>query len=84
MRPVVFHYKGTARSVCIVGDFNQWSKETHCLTKNREEWSIRLLLPRGPAHYAFIVDGRRWVLDPKALYVENDGFGKQNSVVMVE
>jgi hypothetical protein len=84
LRPVVFHYEGLARSVCITGDFNQWDTESHCMQRDKQGWSIRLLLPPGPAHYAFFLDGKRWELDPKALFVESDGFGKYNSVVMIE
>lgn len=84
LRKVAFHYEGRAKSVCIVGDFNQWNPDAHCLKQRKGRWAIRLPLPHGPIHYAFIVNGEKWVMDPKALYVENDGFGRQNSVVMVE
>ncbi|MDA8137762.1 MAG: isoamylase early set domain-containing protein [Desulfobacteraceae bacterium] len=84
IRKVVFYFEGQAQTVCLTGDFNQWTHDTHCLKARRGRWSIQLKLPRGPLHYAFIVDGRHWVMDPKALYVENDGFGKQNSVIVVE
>lgn len=81
---VVFHYEGPGHSVCITGDFNQWKTDTHCMQKKGRIWSIQIPLRHGPAHYAFIVDGQHWVMDPNALYVENDGFGRRNSVVMVE
>jgi 1,4-alpha-glucan branching enzyme len=84
MHQVVFSFEGQARSICIVGDFNQWAPDANCLKKHDDQWDIRLWLPRGPNHYAFVLDGERWVPDPKALYVENDGFGRQNSVVLVE
>lgn len=84
IQKVAFHFEGQAQSVCILGDFNQWTPDSHCLKQRKGLWSIRMTLPRGPVHYAFIVDGKQWVMDPKALYVENDGFGQQNSVVMVE
>ncbi len=85
LHEVTFYYEGRARSVCIIGDFNQWTGDSHCLRSDAgDHWSIRLQLPPGPFHYAFMVDGKRWVLDPKALFVENDGFGKQNSVAMIE
>jgi 1,4-alpha-glucan branching enzyme len=85
LRAVTFHFEGRARSVCIVGDFNQWTHESHCLQPSPEgRWSIGLQLPPGPFHYAFVVDGQRWILDPKALFVESDGFGRQNSVAMIE
>ncbi|MFZ1985318.1 MAG: isoamylase early set domain-containing protein [Desulfatitalea sp.] len=84
LHEVVFNFEGKAKSVCITGDFNQWAHDSHCLVQRQGVWSIRLRLPHGPIHYAFVVDGKEWVMDPKALFVENDGFGKQNSVVMIE
>lgn len=79
----LFSYKGPARSVCITGDFNHWSAETHCLKEKDGTWSIRLMLPVGTHRYAFIVDGRHWVADPNALYFETDGFGRQNAVTVI-
>ena len=85
LRAVTFSFEGRAQSVCITGDFNQWNHDSHCLQRGPEDcWSIGLQLPAGPFHYAFVVDGKKWVLDPKALFMENDGFGKQNSVAMIE
>jgi len=84
LREVTFYFEGQAKSVCITGDFNQWAPDSHCLQPNQGIWSIRLRLPLGPVHYAFVVNDKEWVLDPKALFVESDGFGRQNSVVMIE
>lgn len=85
LREVMFYFEGRAQTVCITGDFNRWTHDSHCLLPSPEgHWSIRLQLPQGPVHYAFVVDGKKWVLDPKALFVESDGFGKQNSVAMIE
>jgi 1,4-alpha-glucan branching enzyme len=84
-REVTFYFEGRARSVCITGDFNQWTHDSHCLRPDPQgRWSIGLRLPPGPFHYLFVVDGQKWVPDPKALFVENDGFGRQNSVAMIE
>lgn len=84
LRAMTFQYKGSGRTVCVTGDFNQWKTNTHCMKKNGGLWTITVPLHHGAAHYAFIVDGRNWVMDPNALYVERDGFGRLNSVVMVE
>jgi 1,4-alpha-glucan branching enzyme len=81
---ITFHYKGSGQTVCITGDFNQWQTDTHCMRKNGDLWSITVVLFHGAAHYAFVVDDRQWVMDPNALYVEKDGFGRLNSVIMVE
>src|SRR6266581_1252572 len=45
-------------------------------------WATTLAVPIGQHQYAFIVDGERWVADPRAPAVD-DGFGRRNSVVAV-
>lgn len=82
--PVRFSYEGYAQSICIAGDFNHWSPDAHCLRKIDRKWIIDLKLPAGIHHYAFVIDGAQWVADPKAPLLEADGFGKQNSAVLVD
>jgi len=83
LHPSRFTYDGQARTVCIAGDFNNWSPDTHCLQELNGRWSIRLMLPLGTHRYAFIIDGRRWIADPKAVFNENDGFGRINSLTVI-
>ncbi|MGB5157428.1 isoamylase early set domain-containing protein [Desulfobacterium sp. N47] len=82
-QPMLFQYEGQAQSVCLAGDFNKWSPNSHCMNKQGSLWYIRLMLPAGIHRYAFIVNGQQWVVDPKALFIENDGFDRQNSVVII-
>ena len=84
MRPCVFTYAGPAQSACISGDFNQWSPDTHCMRKQKGIWSISLMLPAGLHRYILVINGRDWVVDPKALYVETDGFGNRNAVTIID
>ena len=79
-RPVPFDEVG---SVCITGDFNGWSKDSNCLLKTGKTWSIALPLPPGRYQYAFILDGRTWIKDPSALLSADNGFGSENSVLIV-
>lgn len=72
-----------AASVCITGDFNGWSKDSDCLLKTGKTWSIALPLPPGRYQYAFILDGRTWIKDPSALLSADNGFGTENSVLIV-
>jgi 1,4-alpha-glucan branching enzyme len=84
IRPCIFTYEGPAQSVCIGGDFNQWSPDTHCMRRQKGTWRIALMLPAGIHRYMFIIDGRDWVADPKALFVETDGFGNRNAVTIID
>jgi 1,4-alpha-glucan branching enzyme len=82
--PVLFTFEGTAQKVCLSGDFNAWSPDSHCLTKEGRKWKIQVFLPSGRYKYGFLLDGKRWVPDSGALLQEEDGFGRMNSVLVVE
>ncbi|HEV2671729.1 MAG TPA: isoamylase early set domain-containing protein [Gemmatimonadales bacterium] len=82
----VGHFPG-ARSVEVVGSFNNWSRGTlHLRDENHDGiWHGDAVLPAGQHEYMFVVDGERWVADPLAGRYVDDGFGagRQNSVLIV-
>ena len=73
-----------AKSVTLVGDFNDWSTSATRLVRQAGDgvWWITIPLPPGRYRYAFIVDGNDWRNDPNAPAAEDD-FGRANSVVTV-
>jgi Glycogen recognition site of AMP-activated protein kinase len=81
---VTFFFIGRHDSVCLSGDFNGWSSESHCLQRKGEGWSIQLALPPGSYRYGFVIDKRDWAWDPGALIQEDDGFGKKNSLLLID
>ena len=81
---VTFVYTGHHDSVCLSGDFNGWSPESHCLPRKGDEWSIQLVLPPGSYRYGFVIDKRDWACDPGARIQEDDGFGRRNSVLLID
>jgi len=84
--PVSFTLKLPAtHSVSVVGTFNQWSPHGCEMQwdKERELWSITLRLPEGRYEYAFLIDGQRVLSDPGAHFYQADGFGNQNSVLIL-
>jgi 1,4-alpha-glucan branching enzyme len=83
-RLIAFTFSGKAATVCLSGNFNDWSPDSSCLKKEGEIWEIRVLLPPGRYMYGFLLDGKEWVPDPGALLQEEDGFGKKNSVLVVK
>lgn len=72
-----------ARSVAVVGDFNDWSADRDLLSDADKDglWTITLRLTRGRYQYKFLVDGKRWVADPLAESYQVDGFGSRNAVI---
>lgn len=75
----------TARQVAIAGDFNDWSTDSTRLVKSdaRGVWTVDVPLAPGRYHYAFYVDGERWVADPAAPPSIGNDFGRPSSVVTV-
>jgi hypothetical protein len=77
---------GAARSVMLVGTFNDWDKSALPMARHESgAWSVSIPLAAGQHEYAFVVlDGAResWVADPAALRVR-DEFGAETSVLSV-
>ena len=74
-----------AHSVAVVGAFNDWRPEATPLSDDDHDgvWNARVILPAGQHEYMFVVDGERWVADPMAGRYVDDGFGRQNAVLVV-
>lgn len=70
------------QEVAIVGDFNGWDESATPMARANGAWSAHIPLPPGRHVYAFVVNGQRWVVDPMAPQVPNDGFGPTNAVVI--
>ena len=82
----VGHFPG-ARSVEVVGSFNNWSRGLLHLSDDDHDgiWHAAAVLPAGTHEYMFVVDGERWVPDPLAGRYVDDGFGagQENSLLFV-
>ncbi|HUL02298.1 MAG TPA: isoamylase early set domain-containing protein [Gemmatimonadales bacterium] len=74
-----------ARSVAVVGSFNDWRPESIPLDDSDHDgvWGATVVLPAGAHEYMFVVDGERWIADPLAERFVEDDFGRENSVVIV-
>lgn len=74
-----------AKSVALAGSFNGWSTSSDPLAKNdKGQWTLVKALPPGPHQYKFVVDGgNQWLKDPMNPNTADDGFGGQNSVLVV-
>jgi hypothetical protein len=82
----VGHFPG-ARSVEVVGTFNDWSLGALPLSDDNHDgiWHGAAVLPAGQHEYMFVVDGERWVADPLAGRYVDDGFGVggENALLIV-
>jgi hypothetical protein len=76
---------GDARTVTVVGDFNDWNPRATPLSATGRDgvWSAMVALRPGPHTYSFVVDGRTWVGDPAATPAPGDDFGRPSSVILV-
>jgi hypothetical protein len=74
-----------ASVVQVTGDFIDWSPDGLALENERGTgvWTIDVPLEPGVYQYAFVVDGVEWRPDPRAVSHVDDGFGRENSVVIV-
>jgi len=74
-----------ARSVHVVGSFNDWRTGTVALEDRDHDgvWRGVVVLPAGTYEYMFVVDGERWVPDHLAERQVADDFGRENSIVIV-
>ena len=75
-----------ARSVTVVGDFNNWGLgDTALVAENHNGvWSVSAPVPAGVHRYAFLVNGKQWVADPTAPRAASDDFGQPSSALVVE
>jgi hypothetical protein len=75
----------TASSVTLVGDFNGWDERANPLVRQGSGpiWSAMVSLRPGRHAYAFMVDGKRLELDPRAPSATDPDFGVPASVRIV-
>lgn len=72
------------KSVALAGDFNGWNKGATPMTlaPDGRTWSRTESLSYGKHTYKFVLDGERWIVDPKGKSVD-DGNGNVNSEIVV-
>ena len=71
-----------AKSVAVVGDFNDWNPSAAPLASARGMGSSEVVVPAGGHDYAFVVDGARWIADPSAPRAPADELGGGYSVLV--
>lgn len=74
----------SAESVAVVGDWNGWDPSEHRMRDKNGDgvWELTLKVEKGGEYqYQFLINGKKWVPDPKAPLKVKDGFGGTNSVL---
>lgn len=74
----------TARSVSLVGDFNDWNVTATPLTLENGAWVATMPLLPGRHVYAFVVNGETWIADPRAPQATDSDFGRPGSVIIIQ
>lgn len=74
-----------ARTVSLVGDFNDWDVEATPLRAAGAGglWTVELPLAAGRHRYAFVVNDATWLADPAAPRASGSDYGTPSSVVTV-
>ena len=71
-----------ARTVCVVGTFNDWDTKRTPMQKDGTGWKANIPLAPGRYEYRFVADGQ-WLSDPNAKESVGNDFGSTNSVLVV-
>jgi hypothetical protein len=74
-----------ATHIALVGDFNDWDATRTPMHRTGSEalWTAVVPLEPGRYHYAFFVDGSRWLADPSAPVARDEDYGAPSSVLTV-
>jgi 1,4-alpha-glucan branching enzyme len=83
---VVFSFKAPAgtKAVYLAGEFNGWRPDLDLMNDDDGDgiWTITYKLTKGTYQYKFVADGS-WYQDPNNPDAAPDGFGGNNSVLVV-
>ncbi len=81
----IIFYSPEASSVALIGDFNDWGQREVSLAQasDRGVWEFSMSLKPGVYHYNLLVDGEKWVVNPKSSTLVPDGYGGYDSVLVV-
>jgi len=78
---VAFLYRGKAKSVVWMGDFNAWGysktfNSKGVLLPGTDVWMLKSSFPKDARlDYKIFIDGQSWILDPENLYQQWSGVG---------
>lgn len=72
-----------AKTVCLMGSFNQWNDKTHAMKKDTDGiWRKSIMAVPGRYEYRYLVDGK-WENDPANNNCCPNEYGTCNNVIEV-
>ncbi|MCC6243275.1 MAG: isoamylase early set domain-containing protein [Gemmatimonadaceae bacterium] len=74
----------SATTVHVVGDFNEWQTSATPMMREGSVWTATVPLVAGRHVYAFVIDGTRWITDPRQPVAADADFGRAGSVIIVQ
>jgi len=85
LKKVTFTFEPTVtyNQVFLAGTFNGWSIDATPMRFKDGRWEVTLYLAEGEYRYKFVADGN-WITDQKAEKFYPDGYGGQNSAIVVD
>ncbi|MCX7956836.1 MAG: diguanylate cyclase [Endomicrobia bacterium] len=88
LRTIFFNYyeedNYKPKEVAVVGDFNNWDRKKGLMQYQSDKvWYKKMLLKPGVYKYKYLLDTNIWVIDKKAKFFADDGFGGKCSVITV-
>jgi 1,4-alpha-glucan branching enzyme len=74
-----------AESVCVMGEFNNWSPDANPMTRRTNgDFSVSLDLEKGRSYrFRYLIDGWKYENDWKADRYESNPYGGEDSVIEV-
>ncbi len=82
---VVFTFAGTANTVALSGDFNNWATNADFMKQGADgTWTLTKKLAAGSYGYKFLVNGNSWKTDEANPASKDDGFGGKNSLITIK
>ncbi len=75
-------YESSVDCVAVVGEFNQWSTNTHRMTDYDKDgvWTAWVDLDPGDYEYKYFVNNQHWMVDPLEPKKVMDGWNGYNSI----
>ncbi len=85
LKKVLFTFSPTDNyeRVFLAGTFNGWSTDATPMHRKGDGWEVTLFLAEGEYRYKFVADGQ-WIADMNAEKFYPDGYGGQNSAIVVD